>query len=128
VRLVILLVGATATGALSAGAIQTMFPQTKQTFQAVLALGGDLKNFKISDINPVKAYQDVMREVTSGRTLSLPTSPTYKSNPIDWDKLQRPDFKIEKWSFQPSIPVGTGSPIQPTYHHIPMQFHGVPRH
>jgi hypothetical protein len=48
------------------GAIQATFPQAGQTFQAVSALGGDLADFKISEINPVKAYQEVVRQITSG--------------------------------------------------------------
>jgi hypothetical protein len=44
-RLVLLVAGATATGALSVGAIQATFPQTAQTFQAVSALGGNLADF-----------------------------------------------------------------------------------
>jgi hypothetical protein len=70
-RFAILLVGGLATGALSVGAVRTMVPPNAQMFQAVRALGGDmsnskLANFKIADINPLKAYEDIKRQITSG--------------------------------------------------------------
>jgi hypothetical protein len=65
-RLAILVVGGLATGALSVGAGRTLVPPNAQMFQAVRALGGDPASFKIGDINPVKAYEDVKRQITSG--------------------------------------------------------------
>ena len=65
-RFAILLVGGLATGALSVGAVRTMVPPNAQMFQAVRALGGDMANFKLADINPLKAYEDVKRQITSG--------------------------------------------------------------
>jgi hypothetical protein len=94
-RFVILVVAAAGTGALSAEAIQTMFPQTTQTFEAMLALGGNPSQFnqlKLSDLNPVKVYEDVMRKVTSrdyGASLNLPSSPSYKIGSIG-DMVSKP--------------------------------------
>jgi hypothetical protein len=70
-RFAILLVGGLATGALSVSGIRTMVPPNSQMFQAVRALGGDMTNlkmadFNIADINPLKAYEEVKRKITSG--------------------------------------------------------------
>ena len=71
-RLAILVAGGLAAGALSVGAARTMAPQNSpmfqnsQMFQAVRALGGNLADFKIADINPLKAYENVKRQITSG--------------------------------------------------------------
>src|SRR5260370_5272961 len=71
-RLVILVIGGLAAGALSVGAARTMVPQSSpmfnnsQMFQAVRALGGNLADFKISEINPLNAYENVKRQITSG--------------------------------------------------------------
>jgi hypothetical protein len=77
-RFAVLIAGGVATGALSAGAIQTMVPQNAQMFQAVRALGGDPTGFRIADINPLKAYEYVKREISSGnigRSLNLGAAP-----------------------------------------------------
>ena len=65
-RLAILVVGGLATGALSVGAARTVVPQNSPMLQAARALGGDMASFKIADINPLKAYEDVKRQITSG--------------------------------------------------------------
>ena len=65
-RLAVLIAGGVATGALSAGAIQAMVPQNAPMFQAVRALGGDPTGLRLADINPLKAYDDVKRQITSG--------------------------------------------------------------
>jgi hypothetical protein len=81
-RLVIFVTAVSATGALSASAMQTMFPQTEQTFAAVRALGGDPRDFKIPEINPVKAYWEVVRQITSGRPAQNPSP--YPRNIQGW--------------------------------------------
>src|SRR5215472_9678298 len=65
-RFVVLLVGGVAAGALAVGAERTMVPQNGQMFEAVRALGGNVANIKLADLNPRKAYDDVVRKVTSG--------------------------------------------------------------
>jgi hypothetical protein len=66
VRFVVLVVGGVATGALSVGAVQTMVPQNGQMFQAVHALGSSVPSVKLTDINPLNAYDAVKRQITSG--------------------------------------------------------------
>jgi hypothetical protein len=97
-RFVFLVAGAAATGALSTSAITTFAPQTAQTFLAVTALGGDLRNFKV-DINPIgKVYQYVMQQVTSGQPgVSWPQGPGLTMQPIDVSKL---GFKIDEQEIQ----------------------------
>ena len=122
-RFVILVAGAAATGALSVSAIQTFVPQTAQTFQAVQALGGDVRDFKLSEINPLKAYEEVVRQITSGnpRPISFPTAPTFNMTPINPN----------------SFAAGINSRIQQdirraqdlaAYGRNPMGWHGPPPH
>jgi hypothetical protein len=138
-RFIIFVAGAAATGALSVSAIQTFAPQTAQTFQAVRALGGDLTNFKLSEINPVKAYEAVVRQITSGRAgapISLPSSPIFNTAPINPDSF-RPSFKIDDREIQRAIAAGINSRIQQdirraqdlaAYGRNPMGWHGPPPH
>jgi hypothetical protein len=82
-RFAVLIAGGVATGALSAGAIQTIVPQNTQMFQAVRALGGDPTSFKITDINPLRAYEYVKREISSGNlggSINIGTSPPIVSS------------------------------------------------
>ncbi|HEV3371136.1 MAG TPA: hypothetical protein VG145_01225 [Xanthobacteraceae bacterium] len=77
-RLVVLVVGGAAVGALSVGGVRTIpqnFPMFQsvqsQMSQAVHALGGDMSKLelgKLGDINidPLKAYEDVKRQITAG--------------------------------------------------------------
>jgi hypothetical protein len=92
-RFVLLVVGATAVGGLSGVGIQKMFPQTQQTFAAVTALGGNVADFKLGEINPVKAYEEVKRQITSGQpSVSFPiSSPTSTSTfkPVDIGNFNR---------------------------------------
>jgi hypothetical protein len=136
-RFVLLVVGATATGALSAAGIQTMFPQTKQTFDAVTALGGNVADFKLGDINPLKAYEDVKRRITSGQpAISFPTSPPMTVNPINMDAL-RPAFTIDNQAIQRAWAADINRRVQQdivrardfqAYGRNPMGWHGIPPH
>jgi hypothetical protein len=136
-RFVLLVVGATATGALSAAGIQTMFPQTTQTFAAVTALGGNVADFKLGEINPLKAYEDVKRRITSGEpALSFPTSSPIAAGRINTEAL-RPKFTIDEKAIQRSIAAGINSRVQQdiarardfqAYGRNPMGWHGVPPH
>src|SRR5215471_18342419 len=112
-RFVILVASAAATSALSVSAIQTMIPQTAQTFQAVRALGGDLTDFKLSEINPVKAYEEVVRQITYGnpRPISFPTSPTFNMTPINPNSF-KPPFKLDDKEIQRAVSAGINSRIQ----------------
>jgi hypothetical protein len=136
-RFVLLVVGATATGALSAVGIQTMFPQTTQTFAAVTALGGNVADFKIGEINPVKAYEDVKRRITSGEpAISFPTSPPIAVGPINMDAL-RPKFTIDAKAIQRAWAADMNRRVQQdiarardfqAYGRNPMGWHGIPPH
>ena len=137
-RFVILVAGAAATGALSVSAIQTFVPQTAQTFQAVQALGGDVRDFKLSDINPVRAYEEVVRQITSGnpRPISFPTPPTFNMTPINPNSF-RPSFKLDEKEIQRAVAAGINSRIQQdirraqdlaAYGRNPMGWHGPPPH
>jgi hypothetical protein len=139
-RFVFLLLGATATGALSATAIQHIFPNTAQTFAAVRALGGDMADFKISEINPVKAYQDVMQKITSGEMggpITFPSAPEFKAPTINPDLFKPHTIQIDNDKIQRAIAAGINSRIQQdirraqdlaAYGRNPMGWHGVPPH
>ena len=138
-RFIVLVAGAAATGALSVSAVQTMIPQMAQSFQAVRALAGDLRDFKLSEINPLnKAYEEVVRQITSGNTrpIPFPTSPTFNMTPINPNFL-RPSFKFNDMQFQRAIAAGINSRIQQdirraqdlaAYGRNPMGWHGPPPH
>jgi hypothetical protein len=135
-RFVFLLLGATATGALSATAIQHILPNTAETFAAVRALGGDMADFKISEINPVKAYQDVMQKITSGEMggpITFPSAPQFKAPFINPDLFKPQNIQIDKRA----IAAGINSRIQQdirraqdlaAYSRNPMGWHGIPPH
>jgi hypothetical protein len=139
-RFVFLLLGTTATGALSASAIQHMFPQTAQTFAAVRALGGEVADFKIGDINPVKAYQDVMQKIAAGELggpIKFPSSPDLKPMSINPELFKPHTIQIDNDKMQRAIASGINSRIQQdirraqdmaAYARNPMGWHGVPPH
>jgi hypothetical protein len=135
-RFVLLVAGAAATGALSVSAITTLAPQTARTFQAVTALGGDLKNFKVS-INPIaKVYDYVMQQVTSGQpSMVWQQGPAFTMTPIDVSKL---GFgKIDEQEIQRFNAQGMASQIQDNtrrmqdisaYMRNPAGWRGLPPH
>jgi hypothetical protein len=137
-RFVLLVAGATATGALCGGGIQAMFPQTKEMFAAVTALGGNVADFKLGEINPVKAYEDVRRQITSGQAgrIAMPTAPAYNFAPINPDSL-RPAFKIDEEQIRRAVAAGINSRVQQdirrtqdfqAYARNPRAWHGIPPH
>ena len=83
-------------GAVSVGALQTLFPQHKaSTVAAVRAASADVSQFRVSDFNPLRwVYDYVIGEVTSpNRRLDLPSAPgivvgdATKWTPIGIDKM-----------------------------------------
>jgi hypothetical protein len=139
-RFVLLVAGATATGALCGGGIQTMFPQTKEMFAAVTALGGNVAEFKLGEINPVKAYEDVRRQIASGQpAVSFPISaptPAYRFKPADIGNLN-PSLSIDTKQFQRAWASGINTRVQQdvqrardfqAYGRNPMGWHGIPPH
>jgi hypothetical protein len=65
-RFALLVMIAVASGAVGMTAMQTLLPGNASMFEAVRALGGSMANFQLADINPVKAYWDVRKQITSG--------------------------------------------------------------
>jgi hypothetical protein len=137
-RFAILVVGGVATGALSAGAIQTMIPQTAQMFQAVRVLGGNLADFKITEINPLKAYEDVKRQITSGNyggTINFGASTPVPSFPKIGNLSLGNNFHIDEAAMKRAIGAGINARIQQDYRRSqdlaaygrnPMGWHGAP--
>ena len=139
-RFVLLVAGATATGALGGSGIQLYFPQSKDMFAAVSALGGNLADVKVGEINPVKAYEEVKRQITSGQPaasfpISAPT-PTYTFKPADIGNLG-PSLSIDMKQFQRAWASDMNRRVQQdaqrardfqAYGRNPMGWHGVPPH
>jgi hypothetical protein len=96
VRFLVLVGGAVVAGAVSVGALQTLFPQHKASMvAAVRAVSPDGSQFRVSDLNPLRwIYDYVVAEVTSpNRRLDLPSAPpivvgdAIKWTPIGIDKM-----------------------------------------
>jgi len=136
-RFVLLVVGATAVGAAGGGGIQVMFPQSKEMFAAVTALGGNVADVKIGDINPVKAYEDVKRQIASGQPAVLfPAAPTFTMKPINLDAL-RPKLNIDSKAMQRAWASDINRRVQQdvqrardfqAFGRNPMGWHGAPPH
>ena len=135
-RFAILVVGAVATGAVSVGALKGV-QQHGSMLGAVRALGGDPANVKIGDINPAKAYQDVMSKIRSGQTTPFPVS----SAPLPSFKVTGPLFKPYDMRLDPSIQRAISSGISArigqdirraqdiaAYGRNPIGWHGRPPH
>jgi hypothetical protein len=137
-RFVLLVAGATATGALCGGGIQTMFPQSKEMFAAVTALGGNVADFKMPEINPVKAYEDVRRQITSGQpAISFPASAPITMRPVNLDALRPPTLNIDTKAIQRAWASDINRRVQQdvqrardfqVYGRNPTGWHGIPPH
>ena len=136
-RFAILVVGGLATGALSVGAARTVVPQNSQMFQAVRALGGDVAGFKIADVNPLKAYEDVRHRIASGN-LGAPInfgSATPVSLPKPGELSLGNTIHIDDAAIRRAVAAGINSRIQQdirrgqdlqAYGRNPMAWHGAP--
>ena len=140
-RLAILLAGGVATGALSGVALQTMAPQNAPMFQAVRSLGGDMAKFKLADINPLKAYQDVKRQITSGNlggSLNLGSSQPIVTSFLTIGSLGLGNnYHNDDGAIRRAIGAGINSRVQQdirrtqdlaAYSRNPMAWHGAPPH
>jgi hypothetical protein len=139
-RFAILVIGGVATGAASVVAVRTMVPSNAPMFQAVRALGGDLANFKFADINPLKAYEDVKRQITSGNfggSLNLGSSTPAVSFPKVGDLSLGNKMHIDEGAMKRAIAAGINSSIQQNnrrmedisaYGRNPIAWHGPPPH
>lgn len=141
-RFVVLVVGGAAAGALAVGAERMMVPQNSQMFQAVRALAGNVTSIKLADLNPRKAYDEVMRKVTSGslsNSFNFGTSaPGIASSP-SFSKVGNlglgGKLQIDEASFKRAWASGIASQIQQnnrrmqdmsTYARNPTGWHGAP--
>jgi hypothetical protein len=131
-RFVILVFAAAGAGWLSMNALQT--------FDAARAIGGDQSRFQfqLSDLNPIKAYEDVKRKITSGdygAPFNIGSSPKYPSGSFDrsWLTPKIFDSQIGKDAFARSI----NSQMNQNYRRMqdlnaysrnPMGWHGAPPH
>jgi hypothetical protein len=139
-RFAILVAGGVATGALSMGVVQTMVPRNSQMLQAVGALGGDPASFKIGDINPLKAYQDVKRQITSGRlggSIDFGSATPISSFPKVGDWSLGNKIHLDDASMRRAIAAGINSRVEQdirraqdlsAYSRNPMAWHGAPPH
>jgi hypothetical protein len=108
-RFAILVACAAACGAILVASTRMFFPGAAQSFQAVLS--SDVANFKLSDFNLRKRYDDVMREVLSGSSVPFATGPSVTiPSPQNW-----PAFNVPNLKFGSSTPSG----FAPTFYHPP---------
>jgi hypothetical protein len=139
VRFILLVVAAVAVGALSAVGIQTLLPQQSwSVIAAMRTLGDDAAQFRLPNLNPIRAvYDDVRQKITSGeasRSLNLPSGPSIKlGGPI---QLPKP-VVIDQDAIKRSIAAGVNARIQQDYQRTqsmiqygrnPMGWHGPPPH
>jgi hypothetical protein len=140
-RLAILLAGGVATGALSGVAIQTVAPPNAPMLQAVRALGGDVAKFKLTDVNPLKAYEDVKRQITSGNlggSLNLGSSkPIVTSFPKVGSLSLDNNYHIDDGAIRRAVGAGINSRAQQdirraqdlaAFSRNPTGWHGAPPH
>jgi hypothetical protein len=132
-RFVLLVAGAAITGALVPSVV---IPRANQTFAAARALGGNMENFRVPDIDPVKAYYDFMRQASGelGRGISWPNAPTFNFSPINPQNLNA-SFKIDDKTIRHAFANDMNSRVQhdirraqdlATYGRNPMGWHGIP--
>ena len=140
-RFAILVVGGVAAGAVSVGGVRTMVPSNAPMFQAVRALGGDTTSFKLGDINPLKAYEDVKRQITSGNiagslNLGSAKTPSFSSPTIGSLGIGT-SIHIDRAGMTRAFASGINGQIQQSnrrmedmsaYGRNPMTWHGVPPH
>jgi hypothetical protein len=139
-RVVVLIVGGVAAGALSGGALQTFAPPNSQMLTAVRALGGEIGDIKIADINPLKAYEEVRRRIASGdigRSLNLRSAPVPSASGLSLGNLNSAGFHIDNAQTQRAWIAGVNDQIRndnrrvediSAYARNPSGWHGTPPH
>jgi hypothetical protein len=146
-RFVVLVVGGTAIGALSAGGVRTMVPQNSRMLQAmqshmsqaVHALGGDMGKLGDININPLKAYEDVRHRIASsnfGSPIEIGSMKPISFSKVDISSLglgKKPHF--DDGAMKRAMVSGWSSQIQQNnirmqdisaYSRNPMGWHGAP--
>jgi hypothetical protein len=137
-RFAFLIVGGFAVGAASVGGARTMLPPTASMFDAVRALGGNPADVKIGEINPLKAYEDVARQLTSTdfrAPFDLGTPVPATSAP-KFGKLSLSNgLHIDQAAMKRAMAAGASAQIQQNfrrsqdiaaYGRNPMAWHGAP--
>jgi hypothetical protein len=117
-------------------AMQTLVPGNASMIEAVRALGGNLTSFRLADINPRKAYDDVKKQITSGGSAGVPK---FDTKPIPHLQFTGPLIKPYTYKPDPSIQRAISSGINArigqdirraqdiaAYGRNPMGWHGVP--
>jgi hypothetical protein len=135
-RFVLLVMIAVASGAVGMTAMQTFVPGNASMFEAVRALGGSMASFRLADINPVKTYWDVRKQITSGETAGMPK---FDARPIPHLQFTGPLIKPYQYKPDPSIQRAISSGISArigqdirrgqdiaAYGRNPMGWHGIP--
>ncbi len=139
-RFAVLVVGAVALGAMSVGTVRVFAPQNGQMFASVRALGGNVSSIKLADVNPLKAYETVKREITSGNIgNSLNLGPSYQGpafpSPGNFNvgrKLQIDDASIKRaWASSINSQIQLNNrrmEDMAAYARNPAGWHGMPPH
>jgi hypothetical protein len=140
-RFLVLVIVAAGTGALSMTAVQTWIPSNAPMFEAVRALGGSTAGFRLADINPVKAYHDAIRKVTSGDTTGVPKFDSKFSTQVTFTRIPTPVFKTYDFKMDPRVQRAIASGFNArigqdirraqdiaAYGRNPMGWHGAPPH
>jgi hypothetical protein len=120
-RFAVSIVCAAAIGALSVTAVRMLSSQTSM-FQSVRALGGDVSQIRLADLNPRKAYDDVMEKIRSGsiaRSIEFnsPTPNVTFPHATSWSPPQW-NFKSAP-AFQNTFGSGMNARIHPAWHGFP---------
>jgi hypothetical protein len=139
-RLAILIVGGLAAGALMAGGGRSLVPPNAQMLQAVRALGGDPARIRIGDINPVKAYEDVKRQIASGNfggSINFGSASPVSALPKVGDLSFGTKYHLDDVAMRQAIGASISSRVQQdirrgqdlaAYGRNPMAWHGAPPH
>jgi hypothetical protein len=140
-RLVILIIGGVAVGAGSVTGMRTILPHTGGSMaDAVRALGGNPGTLRLGDINinPLRAYEDVKRQITSGQaTTPFPASTPFPTTSFTSLNIKPNTFQIDEASVKRAMAAGINAQIQQSYNRSqdlaaygrnPMGWHGAPPH
>ena len=135
-RFALLVLVAIATGAVGMTVMQTLVPGNASMFEAVRAVGGSVASFRLVDINPLKAYHDVKKQITSDEMAGMPK---FDARPIPHLQLTGPLIKPYQYKPDPSVQRAISSGINArigqdirraqdiaAYGRNPMVWHGAP--
>jgi len=139
-RLVILIIGGVAIGAGAVTGVRTILPHGGSMADAVRALGGNPGSVKLGDINinPLKAYEDVRRQITSGQaTAPFPVSSPPVTSFTNIGNIKPNVFHMDEAAMKRAMAAGIAAQIDQNYRRSqdlaaygrnPMGWHGAPPH